>query len=103
MYCTMSRAVAFGPVGQPIQVPQICSRFSLPLSTKSSKYFSKLLSNCEMKYKVGPNSELVPTNQRAVRINPSSVVASEKVNLGGFQNSRKASTFVNFTRSASGF
>ena len=38
----MSRAVAFGPVGHPMQVPQIASRFSFPLSTKSSKYFSRL-------------------------------------------------------------
>jgi hypothetical protein len=29
--------------------PQMASRFSLPLSTKSSKYFARLLSNWEMK------------------------------------------------------
>jgi hypothetical protein len=51
---------------------------------------------------VGPNSVLVPTNQRAARMSPSSVVASENVIWGGFQNSRKASVCVNFTRSASG-
>jgi hypothetical protein len=49
MYCTTSRAVASGPLGLPMHWPQIARRFAFPLSTKSSKYFSRLLSNCEMK------------------------------------------------------